>query len=163
MRSDRPWKAFARGALAAHQILAVTNGGLFNVKDHGRRQVRGLFRIHGFRSRGASLSLGSGYINTGLNLACFHLIEIGRGVQIAENISIRDSDNHPVVGNQRTKPIRIGDHVWIGMNTTILKGVSVGNGAVIAPGSVVVRDVPARSLVAGVPAVVKKTDIDWVN
>jgi len=54
------------------------------------------------------------------------------------------------------KPISIGNNVWIGGGAIILPGVKVGDGAIIAAGSVVRHDVPARSLVAGVPAVVKK-------
>jgi acetyltransferase-like isoleucine patch superfamily enzyme len=48
--------------------------------------------------------------------------------------------------------IVIGNHVWVGINVTVLKGVRVGDGAVIAAGSVVTKDVPAGWLVAGVPA-----------
>jgi acetyltransferase-like isoleucine patch superfamily enzyme len=111
----------------------------------------------------ASLSLGSGYINSGLNLWCFHSVEIGSDVQIGEGVTIRDSDNHYVGDNEVTQPITIGDHVWIGMNATILKGVTIGEGAVVAAGAVVTRDVPARALVAGVPAIVKKTGVMWVG
>jgi maltose O-acetyltransferase len=53
----------------------------------------------------------------------------------------------------RSAPVVIEDEVWIGYNATILKGVHIGKGAMIAPGAVVVRDVPAGTLVAGNPAV----------
>lgn len=49
-------------------------------------------------------------------------------------------------------PIIIGDDVWIGFNATILSGVNVGKGAVIAAGSVVTKDIPAYAIVGGVPA-----------
>lgn len=55
------------------------------------------------------------------------------------------------------KPIRIGRDCWIGANAVILAGVSVGDGAVVAAGAVVTRDVPSGAVVAGVPAVIKKT------
>jgi acetyltransferase-like isoleucine patch superfamily enzyme len=109
----------------------------------------------------SSLILGSGYMSNFLKLSCYERIEIGHNVAISENVTIRDSDDHSLNGNSYTKPVTIEDNVWIGINATILKGVTVGEGAVIAAGSVVTRDVPARSLVAGVPAVVKKTDIRW--
>jgi acetyltransferase-like isoleucine patch superfamily enzyme len=55
-----------------------------------------------------------------------------------------------------TKPIRICSNVWIGFNCTILKGVTIGQGAIVGAGSVVTKDVPAWSIVAGNPAVVVK-------
>jgi acetyltransferase-like isoleucine patch superfamily enzyme len=60
-----------------------------------------------------------------------------------------------------TAPIVIGDHVWIGTNSLVLKGVTVGDGAVVAAGSVVTRDVPASTLVAGVPAKPVRTIEHW--
>jgi acetyltransferase-like isoleucine patch superfamily enzyme len=58
--------------------------------------------------------------------------------------------------------IIVGDHVWIGGNSTILPGVTIGEGAVIAAGSVVVSDVPSYTIVAGVPALPKKKRI-WAK
>jgi acetyltransferase-like isoleucine patch superfamily enzyme len=113
-------------------------------------------------NRDAVLKLGSGYINNDLRISCFQRIEIGHDVAISENLTIRDSDNHSVgAKGAHSAPVRIGNNVWIGMNVTILKGVTVGDGAVIAAGAVVNRDVPANSLVAGVPARVKKTNVTW--
>ena len=53
----------------------------------------------------------------------------------------------------------IGDDVWIGINAMILKGVVIGNGAIVAAGAVVSKDVPAHALVAGNPAVVVREQI----
>ena len=57
---------------------------------------------------------------------------IGEDVKISENVMIRDSDDHQIdrKGYEKSKPICIGNHVWIGMGAIILKGVNVGDGAV---------------------------------
>lgn len=119
---------------------------------------------------GAELILCSGYMNHDCVIDCFSSIRIGHGVVISERVVLRDSDNHVISlksdsctggGKSVATPIIIGDHVWIGMNVTVLKGVTIGDGAVVAAGSVVTRDVPPHSLVAGVPAKVVKTDVEW--
>ncbi|MCQ2515275.1 MAG: hypothetical protein MJ094_00245 [Saccharofermentans sp.] len=73
-----------------------------------------------------------------------------------------DSDAHKVIGNDNeAREISIGNHVWIGSRVTVLKGVSIGDGAIIAAGSVVTKDVPAHSMVAGCPARVVKEYVEW--
>jgi carbonic anhydrase/acetyltransferase-like protein (isoleucine patch superfamily) len=129
--------------------------------------VRGSFAIYTGASisvnAGATLELGSGYINNGCNIACFERITIGHDVAIAEEVVLRDSDNHALLRPDyvSTAPITIGNHVWIGMRAMILKGVTIGDGAVVAAGAVVTRDVPARALVGGVPARVLRGDVEW--
>ena len=106
------------------------------------------------------------------SLVCSSRITIGSYVMIAGGVTIADSDFHPMspasrladsvalspIGNRtirpaiETRPVVIEDDVWIGYNAAILKGVHVGAGATIAPGAVVVRDVPAGATVAGNPA-----------
>jgi len=123
----------------------------------GTLSISGLFKFysgsHVSVNRGARLDLGSGYANSGAQIYCFEHISIGHDVAFGENVCIRDSDNHQVSGSSgKTRPVRIGNHVWIGMNAIILKGVTIGDGAVVAAGSVVTRDVEAGTLVAGAPA-----------
>jgi maltose O-acetyltransferase len=60
------------------------------------------------------------------------------------------------LGKLVSRPICVGKGVWVGARATILPGVTIGDGAVVAAGSVVTKDVPANCLVAGVPAVVKR-------
>ncbi len=140
--------------------LGMSNNSRLIVKDN--------FKIFDnaqiFINQNATLILGSGYINSSVNLACYQQIEIGEDVAIAENVTIRDSDNHLIISNpnfQKTAPIKIGNHVWIGMNATILKGVTIGDGAIIAAGAVVTKDVPERCLVGGVPAGIIKKNVEW--
>ena len=61
------------------------------------------------------------------------------------------------------KPIVIGKHVWIGTRTAILKGMNLSDGAIISVGAVVTKDVPANTMVAGVPAKVIKENVHWEN
>ena len=135
--------------------------------DDSHLIVEGSFNIYSgakvYVNKGATLKLGSGYINHNLNLSCFESISIGKGVVISENVTFRDSDDHSIVSSQSpmTQPITVGDHVWIGMNATILKGVRIGNGAIIAAGAVVTKNVPENALVGGVPAKVIKANVSW--
>ncbi len=109
---------------------------------------------------------GNGYINTNSLIECYHYIEIGANTIISDNVRIQDSDIHYIKNEggckkNNTAPILIGDHVWIGLNVIILKGVTIGDGSVIGAGSVVTKNIPANSLAVGNPAVVIKRNISW--
>ncbi|HUS51554.1 MAG TPA: acyltransferase [Candidatus Paceibacterota bacterium] len=109
----------------------------------------------------AILEVGKGFINSDVKIRCFKHIKIGQGTIIAHDVTIIDTDAHKIGDKPPTQEIIIGDHVWIGMKATILKGVHIGNGAMIAAGAVVTRDIPANCLAAGVPARVIKENIKW--
>lgn len=111
----------------------------------------------------AELELGSGFFNSNVKIRCKDKIKIGKQVAISHDVTIMDSDAHTInyEDYQITKPIVIGDNVWIGSRALIMKGVNVGDGAIIAAGSVVTKDVPANSMVAGVPAKVIKENVQW--
>jgi len=61
----------------------------------------------------------------------------------------------------KSKPIKIGNHVWVGKGCAILKGVTIGDGAIVGAHSVVTKDIPPRTLVAGVPAKIIKENVNW--
>lgn len=109
-------------------------------------------------SRHGRLTIGDHvYINYGAAIAAHRLITIGSHTLIGTHCIIMDNDYHHVDVTERrcmpeSQPVIIGDHVWIGARVTILKGVTIGEYAVIGAGSVVTRDVPPLTLVAGVPA-----------
>ena len=92
-------------------------------------------------------------------------VHIGRNVLIASNVLVTDSDHVvepggvPVTQNPKlvTRPVRIEDNCWIGQNAVILKGVTVGHDSIVGANSVVTRDVPPCSIVAGNPARVIKS------
>ncbi len=109
----------------------------------------------------AKLHLGSGYINSKSEIRSFNSITIGEDVAIAKEVIIRDGDLHKISNSVGTAPIVIGNHVWIGTRAMILKGVTIGDGAVVAAGAVVTKDVPPNCVVAGVPARVVKENITW--
>lgn len=109
---------------------------------------------------------GNGTFTAGKNMIISkQKVEIGRACQIAFGVTISDHDFHKTykngVQNEETAPVIIRDNVWIGMNATILKGVTVGEGSIVAAGAVVTRDVPDHTMVAGVPAKIIKTDVEF--
>lgn len=109
---------------------------------------------------GKNIHLGKNvFINSG---CCFQDqggIEIGDDCLIGHQVvfATLNHDSEPQKrGNNIAKPIKLGQNVWIGAHATILPGVSIGDHAVVAAGAVVNKDVPAFSIVAGVPAKIIK-------
>lgn len=137
----------------------------------------------------AQVTIGSNSFIGTSDLICAEKINVGDDVLIAWGVTIIDNDSHSIYWPERaqdakqvgeilaeggnastlnaaknwavvdTAPIDIADKSWIGAHAIITKGVTIGEGAVVATGSVVTRDVPAWSLVAGNPATVKKTGL----
>jgi acetyltransferase-like isoleucine patch superfamily enzyme len=109
---------------------------------------------------GDGTSLGNNYF-----IICTHSVEFGKHVMTASNLFVSDC-HHIYEGTDipplllpptKGLPVKICDHVWIGVNCCILEGVTIGKHAVVAANSVVKSDVPPYSLVAGSPATVKKS------
>lgn len=118
---------------------------------------------------GAAIEIGDGSQLNGTSItARSTAIRLGRQVLLAPNCVIVDSDFHAhwppqaraiEPGYENDAPVTIGDYAWVGMNTIILKGVTIGAGALIGAGSLVNRDIPANALAAGNPArVVRRLD-----
>lgn len=109
--------------------------------------------------KNGKLSVGRGaHFGIGCVITCREAITIGDYVLIAEYVTIRDQD-HRYGGDEptalngfATAPIIIGDNVWIGAKATVLRGVTIGDDAVIAAGAVVTKDVAAGTIVGGVPS-----------
>lgn len=97
----------------------------------------------------------------------YSFITIGEDCMLSNGIRIITTDSHSVIdleSGKRINPAKnviIGNHVWIGANCTINKGVSIGDNAIIAGNSVVTHNVPANTIVGGIPARVIKGNITW--
>lgn len=95
-------------------------------------------------------------------IAC-ERVTIGEHCLIGDAVTITDSDFHELDPERRhdgagaTAAVTIGNNVWLGSRVVVLKGVTIGDGSVIAAGAVVAKDIPARVLAAGVPAKVIRT------
>jgi len=142
------------------------------------RLSRRIFLQRRLRSCGSDLDVSQGvifefperidlgdrvFVNRGTVITARTDIQIGDDVLIGPYVVINSGDHNyfdptqPIGGQgHAADPITIGNDVWLGAHCTILRGVKVGDGAVVAAGAVVIDDVPPRTLVAGVPAVPKK-------
>jgi len=116
-----------------------------------------------------------------IRILCVERIVIGDYTAVSSNVCITDNNNHPINPEYRKymrttphgsdtrswihadhKPIVIGKNCWIGENSRIQKGVTIGDNSIIAACSVVTKDVPANCIAAGNPARIVKTDIDKI-
>jgi len=106
---------------------------------------------------GGSIEIGEQcFFNRNCSITSIGNIKIGKHCTFANNLVMVDHD-HNIYSDRKVKPynvgdIVIGDYVWIGANVTVLKGVTIGDHAVIAAGAVVTSDVEANCIYGGVPA-----------
>jgi hypothetical protein len=121
-------------------------------------------------SHDAEIVIEDGCSLNGTSITCrSSIISLCKDVMIAPNVTIVDSDFHNIWppearlefdGVQNDAPVKICRNVWIGMNTLILKGVTIGENSVVAAGSVVVNNIPPNCMAAGNPAEVKRHFIE---
>ena len=137
------------------------------MEENGKMNVNGYFKIGAGSDirifKNAELNLGTGYFNANVQVVCKEKITIGNNVAIARDVIIRDTDAHDILNENhiKNKPVKIGDHVWIGTRAIIMKGVTIGEGAIVAAGAVVTKDVKPNSIVAGVPAKTIRENVEW--
>jgi acetyltransferase-like isoleucine patch superfamily enzyme len=122
-----------------------------------------------FEKEDASITIGDRVFMNGTLIAA-HCIELGDDILMAWGITVVDHNSHSISFSKRSADVvnwqsgikdwthvkmatvKISNKVWIGFNAIILKGVTIGEGAVVAAGAVVTKDVPAWTVVAGNPA-----------
>lgn len=94
-------------------------------------------------------------------------ISIGADCMFSHHINVRTSDSHLIYDIQTgkrmnyAKNVSIGEHVWIAPEAKIMKGCTIGDGAIIGSNAVVTKDVPRKSLAVGIPAKVVKENVSW--
>lgn len=146
--------------------LAIGSGVTLNSRNRGYHiNMHSPVKIFVDRA-GAKISIGD---NTRIHGTCIHayqLIEIGKNCLIAANCQIFDGNGHDlsfenvaarIYTSGSSKPIRIEDNVWIGANSIILPGVTIGAGSVISANSVVTKDIPSMVVAGGNPAKIIRT------
>ena len=138
----------------------------FNIKlgDYVKLHPGVKISVNGCEDSVAKLSIGNGVsIGDRTQIHCGDRIEIGEGTFIAWDCCIMDRDYHAIDSPVEKKaPVSIGRHVWIVCRSIIMKGVRIGDGAVIAAGSVVTKDVPENTLVGGNPARRIRDNVKWL-
>ncbi len=152
-----------RQAISGHHYFFADGGANFRFDAGGRLTLRDRVWIEHhalIHCCGGQINIQSGFfLNRSSVLMCRKHISIGRDVLVADHVTIIDHDHGlmplGVPYGERgyvEAAIHIGNFVWIGSHATVLKGVSIGDNAVIAAGSVVTKNVPTREVWGGIPA-----------
>lgn len=162
VRWGRGWRIFGRPIIQRHRGSTIEIGDFADLRSWPRTNP--LTPAHpvvlATRSSTAQISLGDYCWMTGAIVVAETSVQLGNRVFVGANVTIADTDFHPLDPEVRrstpnaglTAPVVIEDDVFIGMQSIILKGVTVGRGSVIGAASVVSRDVPPGTIVAGNPA-----------
>ena len=115
--------------------------------------------------KGSELNIGKGCcFNSGLQIVCAEKITFGDDVHVGRDVHIRDNNGeHYIIqpGYTWKAPVTIGEHCWLGSSVSIMKGVTIGEGTVIAANSVVTHSLPAHCIASGNPAEVVAENIVW--
>lgn len=140
--------------------------------DGAQFKILGNFEIgpsvHLAVGKGARLEIKGQRLSTASGITCNtrimveKSIDIGADCIIAWDVLISDSNWHEIKGVERCEAISIGDNVWIAHGASVIKGAQVPSGCIIGAKSVVARGTfPENSLIAGAPATVRRTHVEW--
>lgn len=137
----------------AECYLRMMKGSELHINGEVKCAFMSTLEIH----QDGKLSIGKTYINVGAVIMCAKEIEIGNDVLISRNVYIYDSDFHNILdskGNITNKPkkITICNKSWLALKSTVLKGVKIGEGAILSANSTAMTRIKPHNLVCGNPA-----------
>lgn len=149
--------------LRAERLPYIRGRGELRIGSNVNLSGRSCFYFIRGMPRVPRISIGDDtFIGNGCTFSAGQLISVGKHVLISTCVRIHDNDGHPIdpakrragepIGYGDTAPVVIEDNVWIGADSRIVKGVTIGRNSVIGIGSVVTGDIPPDSLAAGNPA-----------
>lgn len=153
------WKKFPKSKLETR--LLVNDGGTLEILGHTTIGYGADIEIF---SGGKLTFKGGGGTNINTTIICAEKIEIGKDVMIGRNVTIRDNNgNHFInrAGYKNSRPVIIGDKVWLCEGCTIMPGVKIGDGAIVGAHAFVTQNVPEHAVVSGNPAVIVDEDVLW--
>jgi len=137
-------------AVSPSAELTVDRGAKVTIGSAYRQRSNSHIRVR----KGASVSIGTNVsVNHGCMIVSHEKIEIGNDVQFSPNVMVYDHDHDfRVEGGvksmkYKSSPIRIGNNVWIGANTVILRGTEIGDNCIIGAGSIIKGDFPSNSII----------------
>jgi acetyltransferase-like isoleucine patch superfamily enzyme len=125
-----------------------------------------------FEDNNCTISIGNSTTIESSHLAVtepFSSIFIEDDCMFANYIEVRTGDSHSIIDLStqkrinKAKNVTIGNHVWVGAHSKILKGVSIGDNSIIGTNSIVTNNIPNNTIAAGIPAKVIKQNIDWLR
>lgn len=182
------WLVYKNKITASGKVFMNFGSGMIGMQNKRQITLGKNVRLSGWLTvlYGGKITIGDyTLIGPRTVIQAWKLVKIGSYVMISPDVWIQDNNSHSIYAQDRlvdmigsadfnkkgvdttnavSKPITIGDHVWIGKHAMIFKGVNIGNRSVVAAGSYVTRDVPEDVVVAGNPAkVVKKITNNIVN
>lgn len=160
---NNPFTRFIFKKLGRTSTISIgRNFSALSIPTHNAIGViqRTLLRTAGY---GAMLKIGNNVGVSGASICAVQSVTIGNNVLIGSGVIIMDSDFHPVDPQERlncarpvSRPVVIGDNVFIGARAIILKGVVIGDNSTVGAGAVVSQSIPPNTVVAGNPAHVVK-------
>ena len=121
------------------------------------------------RGNNCKVIIGKGTTINSADIMCMgreNQLKIGEECMLSSGIDIWNTDSHQITDMEGkaindSKPVFIGNHVWVGKNVSILKGVNIGDNSVIGMGSIVTKDILPNTVNAGIPAKMIKNEINW--